>query len=125
MSDGVREQLAQLSIPQPSGDAVQQILYAARQEPVRGLSGALAPLRRMRAILFLPRVRMGVMASVLAGLIGLGTLREAPQPVMLQPQVSQVVAAAESSLPELGYFDEALEQEEPLQDFWITASLTQ
>tara|TARA_B100001123_G_scaffold409615_1_gene503917 strand:+ start:2398 stop:2775 length:378 start_codon:yes stop_codon:yes gene_type:complete len=122
MSDNLREHLQAQYIPEPSPKAIDAILHAARQEPP-GLFDWLAPLKRARAFVYLPPVRYGVMASVLVVLVGLGMLREEPSLQAPSSQTSQVAQVEEQETPELYYYDQALEeQDNPFEDFLITAS---
>ena len=84
--------LAQLSIPEPRSNAVHAIMEAAKAEKRRKV-GLFDPLRRLRAQLYIPSIRYGVMASVFGAFILIGGINRLTQ----EPSASPAAAPAQQA----------------------------
>ena len=127
--DDIASQLSQLSIPEPSSNAVHRIMEASKQEKRRHFT-LFDPLRKLRAQLYVPSIRYGVMASVFGAVILLGAAnRLSQEPNSPAPQNNVQTAQAPQEKPRVPItadnlpndvllYDVELSDADPLDGMW-------
>lgn len=111
--DDLQIRLNQLEVPRPSPASTQAILAAAYATP-RRQAAFLAPLRRVRAWIYVPQMRYVVMASVVALFIGVGLIGR-----LTQPDTPANRLTAEALPEDVLLYDVELADGDPLEGFSV------